>query len=337
MRSDWRHSRGSTPNIRQFEPERDKWDNRRSGADFGGFLHDFPLPVFDPTHTGIFGMVWGAVRYLIARMIFTVVGFPLVVGLVGLYRALFFVATFVGMVAFFSGFYYPGEFHGWSPVAAFKGMVNGAHHLKPGFVLARDGVTCVVGGWHCDSWTTDKPNPALDESELIFPGYPCLDKDCTLTNAQRAAKAGAERRASDERARQAAAKAAAIDANSLMLASENHAVQVALIGDIAHDRYKWRLQRAPLPCVRATGAAAVDEATQLAGTSTDNRTLNMFNIMQGSAMLNKALQEYDAAALHELEDRAGLTCTSTVCSCRRAAAELHGPTKLGHARMALGK
>jgi hypothetical protein len=69
----------------------------------------FPLPVIDVVHSSIFGMVWATLRYIIARLIFTIFAFPLIMLFVTIYRGWLLLVTTLTVIFIMGGFFYPGK------------------------------------------------------------------------------------------------------------------------------------------------------------------------------------------------------------------------------------
>ena len=86
--------------------------------------NNFPIPVVDPTRTGIFEIIAGAIRMTIARLAFGVFGVPLLGLMLVFYRAVLLITILV--VGFFvvGGFIYDPPYTGWSPKAALRHEVN---------------------------------------------------------------------------------------------------------------------------------------------------------------------------------------------------------------------
>ena len=70
------------------------------------------------------GMVGAAVRTAIARLLFDILGAPVLVLVVYAYRALLLLVVFEVGSFLVGGFFYPGPWRGWSPVAAFENGVD---------------------------------------------------------------------------------------------------------------------------------------------------------------------------------------------------------------------
>ena len=143
------------------------------GSHWEQFYDVFPLPVFDAGNTGIFGMVWGAFRYIIARIIFTIFAFPLIMLMVFFYRGLLCLVTFTAIVFVMGGFSYPGEFKGWSPSAGAKTLVNARIFVMVPLNLAGWGVQCLTTGAHCAAFTKGVDAKEADTLERKYaPTYP---------------------------------------------------------------------------------------------------------------------------------------------------------------------
>ena len=126
--------------------------------------NNFPVPVVDPSRTGVFGMVGAAIKTALARLLFEILGAPLLLLVVYLYRALLLLVVFeVGAFAV-GGFFYDGPWRGWSPVAAFENGVDAnVVVLGSGLIAARDMTACLVIGTHCGSSGPD-PKPIFAKS-----------------------------------------------------------------------------------------------------------------------------------------------------------------------------
>ena len=82
--------------------------------------NSFPTPVVDATRTGVFGMVDAAIKTAIARLLFDILGAPLLLLVVCIYRALVLLVVFEVGAFLVGGFFYDGPWRGWSPVASCK-------------------------------------------------------------------------------------------------------------------------------------------------------------------------------------------------------------------------
>jgi len=126
--------------------------------------NSFPIPVVDATRTGVFGMVGAAIRTAIARLLFDILGVPVLMLVVYIYRALLLLVVFEVGAFVVGGFFYDGPWRGWSPIASFKNGVDAnVVVLGSGVIAVRDMTACLIIGTHCGPSGPD-PKPIFAKS-----------------------------------------------------------------------------------------------------------------------------------------------------------------------------
>ena len=124
------------------------------------FKRDFPIPVVDPTRTGVFAIIGGTIRMFFAELFGTIFVAPLMLLIVGIYRlVLIFVASEIAFIGV-GGCNYYEPWHGWSGRAAYENFVDGNYLVWGGFLGAVSDIGhCWFAGTHCESGSTNPDSP----------------------------------------------------------------------------------------------------------------------------------------------------------------------------------